>query len=90
MSLNFPLSFLLIPFAIIVIYVLVFSLLHLQHLAHYGTSVSTAKTAATVWLLGTMAIIIMTFGMLRDTNWEHEVVIAAPSYEQNQINDFGI
>ena len=90
MSLNFPLSFLLIPYAIIFIYVLVFSLLHLQHLAHYGTSVGTAKTAAYAWFLGTIVIIVMTFGMLRDTNWEHEVTIAPPSYEQNQINDFGI
>lgn len=90
MTLDFPISGLLIPYAVVFIYVLVFSLLHLQHLARYGTSIGTAKTAAYVWILGTTAIVIMTFGLLRNTNWEHRVTISPPGYEQNRISDFGI
>jgi hypothetical protein len=88
MSITFPLSAALVPYGIIVLYVLVFALLNLQHLFHYGTSHGTAKAAAWVWFLGTIAMIGCTFILLRDVDWSYRVTLNAPNYDTNATTDF--
>lgn len=88
MSISFPLSAFLVPYGIIVLYVLVFALLNLQHLFHYGTSHGTAKTAAWVWFLGTIALIGFTFFILREVDWSYSVTLSAPTYNTGLPTDF--
>lgn len=91
MSFDFPLSVLLVPYGIIFLYVLFFALMNLQHLFHYGTSAGTAKTAAWVWFLGTLAILTITFGTLRNTDWSHELSVSPPAYSSETTStDFGL
>jgi len=93
MSFEFPLSVMLVPYGIIFLYVLFFALMNLQHLFHYGTSVGTAKTAAWVWFLGTLAILCITFITLRNTDWGYQVSISPPAYTSESSStstDFGL
>ena len=90
MSLDFPLSFLLIPYGLVVVYVLIFSFLNLQHLAHYGTSQGTAKTVATIWFIGSLAIVGLTFGLLQGVDWNHKISVSPPTYSSETQKTFGL
>ncbi|MBN1584904.1 hypothetical protein JW899_00870 [Candidatus Uhrbacteria bacterium] len=87
---GFPVSVLLIPYGIIVAYTFTLSLMNLHHLARFGTSVATAKMAAFTWLVGTAAVVTVTFGLLQETDWQHPIEIDTSGYGMNQTQDFDL
>ena len=89
MSLSFPLYILLIPFGIVVAYVLVLSLMHLSHLARYGTSVGTAQAISFIWMVGLVAIFLLTFSTLQGTDWSRAVDLNLP-FGPDSVTDISL
>lgn len=89
-NLEFPLYFLLIPYGIVLAYVLLFSLINLHIMARYGTSAGTAKAAMTVWMIGTLTVAAITLNLLQGTDWERPVSLSVPAISQGTAPDLGL
>lgn len=72
---TFPLLYILFPFAAVLVVFAIFTLVDIAHLAHYGASNVISFLATVVFLVGTIAILGVTFMTLQNTDWSQPVMI---------------
>lgn len=74
-KMTFPLLYILLPFAAVLVVFAIFTLVDILHLAHYGASNAVGFLATLVFLVGTVAIFGSTFMLLQNTDWSQPVMI---------------
>lgn len=73
---TFALSLLLVPYAIVVVIFLVFALLNVYHLVHYGATTRVSFVFTFVFLAGSVIILAASWWYLRDAEWSSQIVLS--------------
>jgi hypothetical protein len=82
---SFALSLLLIPYGIAVAVTLVFAVVNVFHLVHYGATTKTAFVVTFAYLAGLVFLFYFTWTALQGTNWQMPLVFGLPSFGPQQF-----
>lgn len=85
--LVFPLSLLLVPYAIIVAIFLLFAALNVLHLVHYGETTHVSFILTAVFFLGTVLVVSVTWFALSDVDWTRPVSVGFAQHAPSIAND---
>jgi len=69
MTVNFTIAALLIPYALVVIFVGVFAFFNIHHLVHYGATTRLSYAVTMTFLIGVTCILFLTWQQLGGVNW---------------------
>ena len=77
---SFPISLLLIPYAIFLIVFLVFAIVNVYHLIHYGQTTKVSFGVTFVFFAMTALILFLTWKGLQGVDWTYPIDIAFPTF----------
>jgi len=81
----FPLSLLLIPYGLAVAVTLVFAVVNVFHLVHYGATTKTAFAVTFAYLAGLVFLCYFTWTNVQGVNWQMPLVFDLPAFGPQQF-----
>lgn len=81
---SFSLALILIPYAVFVMVFLVFALINVYHLIHYGQTTRVSFAVTFVFFLVTGLIFFLSFAAIRDTDWRYPIDFTFPAFGTGQ------
>jgi hypothetical protein len=77
---NIPIALGLIPYALILVFFLVFSVVDVYHLIHYGEATKVSYAVTVVFFFVSAIIMLLTLYLLRDVNWSTSFSFLLPFF----------
>ena len=79
---SLTLAAFLIPYAIVAVLVLLFAVVNLTHLIHYGATTATSFVVTFAYLAGIVFLGYFTWAALGGVDWSFPIVLSMPSFSQ--------
>lgn len=76
---SLPLAIVLIPYAIFIIVFLIFALINVFHLVHYGQTTRISFTVTFIFFIVTSFILFATWAALRHIDWSAPLEFSIPT-----------
>ena len=73
---SFPLSFLLLPYAAVLAFVLIMALMTVFHFIRYSETTGASFLAIFLYIAGTVYILFFTWQLLKDVDWNVPIEIS--------------
>ena len=77
---SFPLAFALIPYGIVLLFFIIFSLINITHLIRYGATTGVSLFMTFIFLAGAVIILFVSWQILGTINWGQPIVFSLPGF----------
>lgn len=77
---SFPFAFALIPYGIVLLFFVIFSLINITHLIRYGATTGVSLFMTFIFLVGAAIILFASWSVLGTVNWEQSIVFSLPGF----------
>lgn len=75
---SFPLSFVLIPYGIVIVIFALLAMYSVHNLVKYGATTHSSFVATFAFLAGAVFVMFFTWFALRGTDWTQDISFGAP------------
>ena len=79
MSVTFTLGLALIPYALVLLFVIGYGIFAVYHLVHYGATTGLSFTITFAYLAGTIFILFFTWQALNGVDWRQPITFSPPT-----------
>lgn len=76
---SFPFSFVLIPYALVVLFFIVMAIINVHVLVYYGATTKMSFIVTFLFLAGGTLILFATWHALQGTDWTQQISFAIPT-----------
>lgn len=77
---TISLALALIPYAIVLLFFLLFATIDVYHMIHYGETTKVSYMVTLVFVIVSLAVLMVTFSLLREVDWNQSVSIVLPFF----------
>lgn len=76
----FPFTVILIPYAIVVLFVAIMSFFNVAHLVRYGATSRVSFVVTMLFLIGSASILFGTYAAMQGTDWTQQITLSVPTF----------
>lgn len=77
--LAFPFSYVLLPYAAVVAFVALISIINVSHLVRHGATSGVSYVVTMLFFVGSAGILFGTWYALQGTDWTQQITLAVPA-----------
>ena len=85
---SIPFNFILFPYAVVLLFIAVMSLINVMHLVRHGATSGISYVVTMMFIVGSASILFGTWMALQGTDWTQQITLALPtmSLGPSQLN----